>query len=509
MGGGRGAHPYDPAMLEASAHLHLKALLAGEGQERWPHHLTLCRLVARSLRRRDHTLIRLAVGCDPSWLISLLVPLTLVETPVALVVDAPLRRRLLQREWPRLRAAGLDLGCWEGACQPPPQQLWLLDPGELLAAWRGGLLADRQLVVAGAERLEQQLRQAMALRIRPGDWDQLRRAIPRAEPTLLTLHGRLSRRVLGQPRHPQHRVALAPEDEAPLRQLLALLEPLPQPWASWLGAAGEGWTSWAEVDAVLLQWDLHRQPLAPLAELAGLLQDRGAVLIGELPRLRGPSGGDRAGIQAPSGLQAAAGIPGLQKPVVVDLGDPPLADPLPVYCPLRQPLPNSPVYGEHLLDHCRRLILGQEGLTVILLDDPALRLALTSGLAAEFGSRVVHASTAPESHGVVCASWSWWLEHQERLPLPSQIVVALLPIASLEDPLTAARVSGLRRQGGDWFRNLLLPEAINHLQRGVAGVRRSGGRLALLDGRVRGREWGRGVLGALEPWVLLARLLPS
>jgi ATP-dependent DNA helicase DinG len=490
-------------MLEASSHLQLKALLAGEGIERWPHHLTLCRLVGRSLRRSDHTLIRLAAGSDPSWLISLLVPLTLADSPVALVVEGDLRRRLLQQEWPRLRAAGLELSCWEGRQNPPDRHLWLLDPGELLAAWRGGLLADRQLVIPEAEALEERLRQAMALRIEPGDWDRLRRAIPRAEPSLLSLHERLSRRVLGQPRHPQHLVALAPEDEAPLRQLLGLLGPLPAPWAEWLEASGPGWTSWAAVDASLLQWQLHRQPLAPLAELAGLLGGRGTVLIGELPRQR-PSP-DRSR-EAPD---LTAGALGLKAQVVVDLGDPPLADPLPLYCPLRQPLPNSPLYGDHLLDQCRRLILGQEGLTVILLDDQALRLNLASGLAAEFGSRVVHASTAPEANGVVCASWLWWLQRQDRLPLPSQVVVALLPIASLEDPLTAARVGGLRRQGGDWFRNLLLPEAINRLQRGVAGVRRSGGRLAVLDGRLRGRDWGRSVLTALEPWVQLARLLPS
>ena len=38
-------------MLEAQAHQHLKALLRQEGETRWPHHLTLSRLVARSLRR--------------------------------------------------------------------------------------------------------------------------------------------------------------------------------------------------------------------------------------------------------------------------------------------------------------------------------------------------------------------------------------------------------------------------------------------------------------------------
>ena len=36
----------------------------------------------------------------------------------------------------------------------------------------------------------------------------------------------------------------------------------------------------------------------------------------------------------------------------------------------------------------------------------------------------------------------------------------MLPIASLEEPLTAARVESLKRQGKDWFRTLLLPEAL-------------------------------------------------
>jgi ATP-dependent DNA helicase DinG len=110
---------------------------------------------------------------------------------------------------------------------------------------------------------------------------------------------------------------------------------------------------------------------------------------------------------------------------------------------------------------------------------------------------------------VICARWSWWLEQQQRLPLPSQIVVALLPLASLEDPLTAARVLALRQAGRDWFRECLLPDGLNRLQLGVAGLRRQGGgRLAVLDGRLRGRSWGRQVQLALEPWVSLSRLLP-
>ena len=85
----------------------------------------------------------------------------------------------------------------------------------------------------------------------------------------------------------------------------------------------------------------------------------------------------------------------------------------------------------------------------------------------------------------------------------------MLPIASLEEPLTAARVESLKRQGKDWFRTLLLPEALTKLTPAIAPLRQSGGRLAMLDGRVRGRSWGEQVLRAMEPWEPLQRLRPE
>jgi ATP-dependent DNA helicase DinG len=477
-------------MLEAQAHQHLKALLRQEGETRWPHHLTLSRLVARSLRRADQTAVRLAPGSDPSWLLGLLVPLALHEGPVALLVSPALRQRLLQVELPRLEAVGLHLACWEGALAPPAARLWLLQPEQLVQAWRDGSLADRQLVVPEGELLERELRRALEVVLDTGHWEQLRRSLPSAASSLLQLHERLSRRLLARPCGPLQLLPIAPEEEAPLRQLLSLLGPLPAPWPHWLATAGDGWTSWARINPTLLQWQWHRQPLEPLAQMPGLLNGRGVVLVGP-------------------GAELPAAGHGWRPQVELTLADPPLLDPLPLFAPHGQALPNAPHYPSHLLEQCRRLVLGQAGLSVVLVDDEGLRRGLASGLAAEFGTRVGHELTAPESNGVICCSWSWWLEHQQRLPLPCQLVVATLPIASLEDPLTAARVACLRQQGRDWFRELLLPEALGRLQRAVAGLRRSGGRLAVLDGRLRRRGWGRQVLEALEPWVALPRLLPS
>jgi len=55
-------------MLEAQAHLRLKQLLKQGGGSSWPHHLTLTRLVARSLRRGDHSLFPVSATVDRPWL---------------------------------------------------------------------------------------------------------------------------------------------------------------------------------------------------------------------------------------------------------------------------------------------------------------------------------------------------------------------------------------------------------------------------------------------------------
>ena len=63
-------------MLEARAHKQLKSLLR-QSSYPWPHNLTLSRLVARSLRRGDNTLIQIAHSGQDSWWLGLLIPLCL------------------------------------------------------------------------------------------------------------------------------------------------------------------------------------------------------------------------------------------------------------------------------------------------------------------------------------------------------------------------------------------------------------------------------------------------
>lgn len=482
-------------MLEVQAHQQLKHLLRA-GAAQWEHQLTLSRLVGRSLRRRDQTCIQLSAGSDERWWLALLVPLCLQSRNTVLVLDSQQRQRFLSLERPRLLQSNLRLGCWSNIQPPTGDQLWVLTPSELIAAYRlGHLRDDDHLVIPEAEHLAPRLRDAMTVRLDARHWEELKTAFPATGQGLLELYERLSRHLFSSGSSQRRQLSMPDSALTSVRDLLQLTGQAPDPWHHLAAMGMQTWASWARLDHEHLQWQWMLQPLEPLEEIQDLFNNRPWTLI------HGAGGCRGASHSAP---------PDCDDPVIhIDLREPPRCEPIPLYAPFRQPLPNTAIYATHLLDQCRRLILGRSGLTVVLANDAALLQRLASELAAEFGSRVTLDRAGDQPNGVICTSWSWWMTHQPTLPEPDQLITALLPIASLEDPLTAARVKVLKDQGRDWFRHLLLPEALAILIPAVAPLRRSGGRLAILDGRVRSRSWGEQVFRALEPWSSLQRLRPD
>ncbi len=478
-------------MLEAHAHNQLKHLLQGESFP-WPHNLTLSRLVARSLRRGDNSLIQLDIGSHDFWWIGLLVPLCLKPSNAVLVLSKKQRNHLFNVELQILKQKGFQLACWEGLDPPSEGQLWVIDHGHLINALHHGYLHSRHLIIPEAEFLTERLRDAMSLRISLQDWENLRRAHPSADAALLQLYERLSRRLFSFSTRINAQVRIDCSELVALRDLVGCLSSSPSPWPELLSYESQNWASWAELNHKTLNWMWLLKPLEPLAKLKSLFKEQPLLLL------------------AGRGSNLLSQLESIDCPldVTVAFGDTILKEPLSIFAPRLQPLPNSEFFSQHLLEQSRRLILGLQGVTIVLLDDDYLRRQLTSELAAEFGKRVMHEETCPESNGVVCCRWSWWLAYQDQLPVPSQLIVGLLPLGSLEDPLIAARVEAYKRQGRDWFRDLLLPEALTKFPKAVSSLRGNGGRMAILDGRLRSRSWGEQIYKALEPWTRLQHLLP-
>jgi ATP-dependent DNA helicase DinG len=140
---------------------------------------------------------------------------------------------------------------------------------------------------------------------------------------------------------------------------------------------------------------------------------------------------------------------------------------------------------------------------VIIIGDVPLKAQVAAVLAAELGSQVQLEKIRSQNHGILVTGWEFWRQHSSNLPAPNLLIIATLPIPSLEHPLVAGRVAYYKQLRQDWFRLYLLPSALRELQRAIAPIRESQGVVALLDSRVNYRTYGQQVLASLAP---LARI---
>jgi ATP-dependent DNA helicase DinG len=82
----------------------------------------------------------------------------------------------------------------------------------------------------------------------------------------------------------------------------------------------------------------------------------------------------------------------------------------------------------------------------------------------------------------------------------SNVILTRLPFSVPDEPLFEAKCERIKELGGDAFRDLQLPEAILKFRQGVGRLIRSRedrGQIAILDGRVLSRRYGKSFLDML------------
>ncbi len=480
-------------MLETKSHNLVKSFLQKE-DAKWPHDLTLTRLVARSLRRRENAFIKLNLDSQTFYWLGLLIPLCLSSERVVLVLTREQRLRLIGVEVPRLKAEGLNFQIWEEIEPPPQEQIWLLDYQGFVQAYKKGYLCQRYLIIPDADFLIRNLRKAMGIRITFDNWEELIRNNVSIQASIIHMYERLTRKLFRQAVYPNAIVKLSLSDMQALKDLCAESSSLSLTWQRIFNSLSNEWANWAELKYESFSWEWNWQPLNPLNEIADLSEQNSLLIFA-------------------NSLNHNLMNPQFSSikwffPVEVVLGAASNQPPIPLFVPKKQLLPNNPNFYHHVLNQCRRLILGQNGLTIILLNDKQFRFQLASQLASEFGRRVVHEIIPSKPNSIVCCSCDWWIDHQNKILCPSQLVFTLIPFPSMESPLTATMVDAYKKVGRDWFREALLPETLCTLSKAIVSIRGKNVRVAILDGRLRRRSWGKFVLRTFEPWVLLDRLLP-
>jgi ATP-dependent DNA helicase DinG len=105
--------------------------------------------------------------------------------------------------------------------------------------------------------------------------------------------------------------------------------------------------------------------------------------------------------------------------------------------------------------------------------------------------------------GVLLGTSSFWQGVDVPGDALSLVVIDKLPFDVPGDPLVAARIEAIRRDGGDPFREYQTPLAVLQLKQGLGRLlrkRTDRGILAVLDPRLTSRTYGATFLRSLPPY---------
>jgi ATP-dependent DNA helicase DinG len=477
----------------------LRAFLKKQDKANWPHHLTMARLVARALRLGRSALMQTSSSMS-RYCISYLMPALMGDWSVILVVPQSLQEHLLTKEIPPLQNwlgtqkkirtgdRWIETEDFQGLLLTTPEA-WLSDRLN-----QQGYFPERlPTIIDRADDLEQWAIKELTVTIEPQDWHQLSQIVPEYEEQILQVQIKLTKAIFDRPQNPYECYLLAETETEILANLLENLadKNLLNPKFSlfWQKLPQESLFLWASLHRAQGKFSLHQTPTEVATALNPIWQKQPLVIIGSFLDLDA---------SAPIYRQQL----GLEELLCLKFSPNQQNEYIQLYLPDRFPLPNTPQFQGALREQLHQLVNLSSNVNqpiVILLEDVPLKAQISASLAAEFGSRVQVEKTDLSKNSILICGWSFWRVHQAKLSPPQLLILATLPLPSLENPLVASRVAYYKRQRQDWFRLYLLPTAIRTLQQAVLPLRQSQGVIAILDSRVNYRSYGKTILTALEP----------
>ncbi len=189
-----------------------------------------------------------------------------------------------------------------------------------------------------------------------------------------------------------------------------------------------------------------------------------------------------------------------------------------LYVPKHLPQPNAPDYTDAVIDAALPAIEAAGGRTFLLCTTLRAVHRAAERLRAEFEARklpfplMVHGEAGrtelldrfrAAGNAVLIGSQSFWEGVDVRGEALSLVIIDKLPFSPPDDPVLAARISELEKQGFNGFMHHQLPEAIINLKQGAGRLIRDGtdrGVLMICDPRLISKGYGRRIWQSLPPF---------
>ena len=480
-------------MLEILSHQYLKRFIRSH-QTDWDHIYSFGRIISKCLETNENYLINSEIFSTNNWISALLISLFLFEKNSTIVLSQEKIEILKNNYLEDLKNLGFEFILEDDQIIFSNHKVFLVTLKNLLNNLDIYNSRNHRIIFSGIENIKEDLKKHFRIALFKNDWLQNVDKSLSLHQKIISTYNFFKKKFFLRKASANNFIFLDQEELSFLSEFFNEHSRYSDKFFRVSIALSEGWACWVRLDDINFEWNLCLEPIYELSQIKELLINNKFVFLSAF----------RKDKFFKKYLQKES----IDIDLVINFKSNFKEKKILLYVPPRQILPNNPMFTQTILDKCKKLIIFRKGLTVVLSDDVDLKLNLATELASIHGKRVLLETLPSRNNEILCASYIWWITNLWLIKIPQQIIIPLLPIPNISEPINEITVSHNKKISKDWFREFLLPEAIEKLERSISPLRRNSGKLIILDGRASKRTWGRSILQSIKPSKLINCMLP-
>ncbi len=471
-------------MLEAATHKCLKEFLRKYPSD-WNHIYSFGRIISKFLRKRENLLINSEIFLTEKWYSALLVALFLNKEDSKLILAADKIQLIIKKYLPLLKNSGFKFSVKNNEIILSNHRIFLQTIDDLIDKYYDFNFADENILFSDIDNIRQELNYKLTITLHKKDWlfhsDQCTK-----DNNELSKSYNILKEIFFSNAVPQQKyISLDLNQNIFLQDVIFKYANYSDNLAQSKKAILSGWASWVILDHDNFEWSIKFQPIDGLFEINKILLSNNIIFLSSFRKdyffqkyLK------RHNIKINSALNFKSNF--IEKKILI-------------YAPSHLMLPTNPLFTKSTIGKCIKLSSLTKGSSVFLSNDNNLKLQLATDLAAIHGKKVLLENHPQMDNQIVCSSYDWWINNFHLISPPHQIIIPLLPLPNIGEPINKLTVASIKNKSMNWFKEFMFPESFQKIDRAITPLRKNGGKLIILDGRINNRNWGRKILEMIQP----------
>ena len=480
-------------MLEIISHQYLKKFIKSH-QIDWDHIYSFGRIISKCSQINQTYLINSEIFSSNIWISPLLISLFLSEENSTFVLPQNKIELIKKKHLEDLKDLGFEFLLENDQIIFSNHRVCLITLENFLNDSNISTFSNHRIVFSGIENIKQDLKNHFRISLFKKHWFHNVEKTSLESQIIISRYNSLKKKFFLKKDLDSDYIYLNPEEVNLFSKFFNEYASFSDQFKRASVALSEGWACWVKLDIINFEWKFFLEPLDELSQIKKLLSNNKFIFLSALRK--------------DNFFEKYLKKQSIKIDKVINFKSNFNEKKILLYVPPRQMLPNNPLFTKAISDKCKKLVIFSKGFSLVLSDDVNLKITLATELASTLGRRVLLEEIPSHNNAIICSSYNWWIKNAFLIKSPEQIVIPLLPIPEMKEPINGINVSHYKELAKDWFREFLLPEAIEKLERSVSPLRRNSGKLVILDGRANKRRWGRSLIKSIEPSKQINYMLP-